>query len=300
MPRGMLADTLLLAVTRLFGKPFFSRSVASRPFVDHVGAVELLLPRTWERDHEVAVSTLAGPMTSGFRILHWVGESAPTIIHHQGGGERPFDHIISRAFPSGSAGGANVIAVRAPGQGTLREMDANFATLNYYMASMASVVRLTEALLSAPQLVRSPRKLVSGYSLGGFVANRHHLLFDTADAYVPFMAGARHGDIFLSTVPASKLARRQPDHIRACLNFDEAWAERAHPNVFPVLARNDGLNRLNVQLPSYAGTPVAIWEGGHLLGVSRPELVRAALLDHAFPTANPTGPRPAAAITAKT
>jgi hypothetical protein len=298
MPKGFLADTLLLAVTRLFGKPYFSRSVASSPFVDHIRGVDLSLPRHWDRDHDVAATTLAGPMTTGFRVLHWVGESAPTIIHHQGGGERPFDHIISRAFPAGSPGGVNVIAVRSPGQGTLREMETSFATLNYYMAAMACVVRLTEALLTAPQLVRSPRKLVSGYSLGGFVANRHHLLYDTADVYVPFMAGARHGEIFLSTVPASKLARRQPDQIRACLNFDREWAARDHPNVFPVLARNDRLNRLNVQLPSYAGTPVVIWDGGHLLGASQPELVRATLLDHAFSPAKSLGQRPTAAITA--
>lgn len=281
---GMLADILLLAAVRLLGKPFFAESVESADFDTHMAATKVAAPAIVRGYQDVLAHTLAGPLTAGIKVLHWADDHAPVILHHQGGGEEPFDHIISQAFPQDRPSPVNVVAIRTPCQGSRRELETSFTRLEVYLAMMASVVQLTEALLQSRSLSRSRRTVVSGYSLGGFVANRHHLLFNSADVYVPFMAGARHAEIFLSTVPAARSARRQPEILRSRLDFAAAWAERAHTNVFPVMGRHDRLNRLDVQGPSYGDRPLEVWDGGHLYGASHPERVREVLLRHALAT----------------
>ncbi len=62
---------------------------------------------------------------------------------------------------------------------------------------------------------------------GGYITNWHHVLYDTADAYIPFMAGAAPAEPFLSTLPTAPAVRRDATRLREMLNFDGQWSNRA-------------------------------------------------------------------------
>jgi hypothetical protein len=275
MNRHVIADRMLLFVINRFGKPFFSRSVESPPFEAHLAAVEV--PRLEIHGTglvEFTANTLAGKVNQRINVLHYNGNDAPLLVYNMGGGEAPFDHTIRKVYPPDAATELNVVAVEAPWQRTKQQLAAAFAHLNTYLAMIAVAVATTEHVIRAQAFCSARTKLVAGTSLGGFVSNRHHLAFDSADAYLPFVAGTRHGDIFLTTVNASPIARSQPDYLRERLNFDQAWLDKAHPTVFPHLARYDQLNRLEVQSPSYGDMPVDVWEGGHISHISQPDRIR--------------------------
>lgn len=281
MNRHIMTDKMLLWVAAKWGTPFFRESVESSTFEEHVAGIRFELPAFGrEGIFPLALQTLAGRWPAAFKVSHWAGPQHPTLIYHQGGAEQPFDRTVRKLYPPSRRPDINVIVVQTPCQGSVSDINRNFAHLNIYLMMVASAVEITEQLINAPELAKSPMVCVSGYSLGGFVTGRHHMHYNSADAYVPFMAGTRHGDIFFSSINAGKIAQENRDYVLSRLNFDHAWSQRDHPNVFPVVGRYDQLNWLSIQLPSYGSTPVEVWEGGHLYGVRRPKRMRTKIERH--------------------
>ena len=278
--KQLAGDIALLAATRMIAR-FFSISVATPPFEDHLAATQIVLP---ELDglgtYRFPVNGLAEAHTGEIRVIHWKGAEAPVLIWHQGGGERPFDLTISRMFPEDRACDINVIAVKSPFQDSLADANRYFDHLHNYIAMMASTVRITELLLTQTPLVRSTCKMVGGYSLGGIVSNRHRVEYGTADLYFPFMAGTRHGDIFMKAVSIGRAGRNDPAAVVSRLNFDLRWQAANPQNVYPVLGSQDLLNRMSAQGPSYGQTPYEVWKGGHLYGAARPHLLRQKIYKH--------------------
>lgn len=285
MNRHVIGDRLFLTLIGVFGKPFFSESVETAPFSDHLAAISMDLPGLeWDGSFvPVPMEGLAGPMEAGLRVICRGAPGAPVVIYHQGGGEIPFDRTVRAAYPQDESHDVTVIAVKTPFQTTQEELKARFASFDNYVAMIAGVVRLTEALIRSPQLSDAACKIVAGYSLGGFVSGRHHIHYNSADAYVPFVSGTAHAEIFFTSVKAAALARKRPDILRSRLNFTEAWASADNSNVFPVLGRYDQLNRLATQAASYCGLACDLWEGGHLHGARHPHLIREkirSVIDH--------------------
>ncbi len=280
MNRHIVLDRCLLLTIRMFGKPFFSESVDSPSFEDHLKAIRIRVPELAGAGYyDAQVQTAVGNMPLRLNLLHATDASRPLVICNMGGSETPFDRGALRFFPLHQAFDLNVIAVEAPLQRSVKQLSAAFARLDNYMAMLAATVAMNEHIVRCARFRDTAVKVISGTSLGGFVANRHHLAFNSASAYVPFVAGTRHGEIFLTTVASSAAARGNPDHIRRRLNFDAAWAGRSHPNVHPVLARFDQLNRLEVQGPSYGNMPLDVWQGGHLYNSLHPDRTRNKILD---------------------
>lgn len=280
MNRHILLDRAMLLTIRVFGQPFFSESVDSRSFDEHLQAVRIRLvgldgPGYYDAD----VDTAVGPMPLRLHLLQREDETQPLVIYNMGGGEAPFDRTARKIFPPSRHGGVNAIAVEAPLQRSVKQLSAAFARLDTYLAMLAATVAMNEHLASMAAFAGAEMKLIAGSSLGGFVANRHRLAFGSADAYVPFVAGTRHGEIFFTTIASGAAARRSPDCVRSQLNFDGAWGQTTHPNVYPVLARFDQLNRLEVQGPSYGPMPVDVWQGGHLTNSLHPARSRQKILD---------------------
>ncbi|MFC5368117.1 hypothetical protein [Salinirubrum litoreum] len=308
--RSVLRDRLLLALFRTLTahRPYFRDGVESPPFEAHREAVELDLSPLdgvderdapsldgdggYEGSYDVPAETLAGSLTAGVRVARWGGVGAPTVVWHHGGGEYPFDRTFDVAFgdePDGAGTAqsaddalhpdvpddATLLVVRAPGHDRRGGITEVGATLSGYLATMAVAVDLTERLLA---WCRPCRSVVAGYSLGGFVANRHHLAFDSADAYVPVVAGCAHAEIFLSSWPAARSARRRADRLRERLNFADEWADRDHPTVHPVVGLYDCLNRFETQVPSYGDTTPDVWPVGHFEGAVAGDRLRAAVL----------------------
>jgi hypothetical protein len=278
--RHIFLDRCLLLAIRRFGKPFFTESISSSSFEDHLQAVrihlaELKCPGYYDAD----VETLVGRMPLRLHLLHASQASHPLVIYNMGGGEAPFDRGARRLFPRDETFALNVVAIEAPLQRSVRQLSAAFARLDNYLAMLAATVAMNEHVLQSARFRGAAVKVLAGTSLGGFVANRHHLAFASASAYVPFVAGTCHGEIFLTTVASGAAARNAPERIRERLNFDEAWARTPHANVYPVMGRFDQLNRLEVQGPSYGDMPLDIWEGGHLYNSLHPQRSRRKILD---------------------
>ncbi|MEM7727933.1 MAG: hypothetical protein AAF311_01525 [Pseudomonadota bacterium] len=275
MNRHIFGDKLLLGLSHLLGKPFFRNSVDGPDFETIRTSIAIQGEFAATPGYvPIRAKTIDGVHEAGFKVLHWRGAHAPLILFNQGGGEQPFDRSVAKMFPEDSDTTCNVIAVQTSSQHSLKDLNRNFASLTTYTTMVALAVELTQWLLEHPLLSERAGAAVTGYSLGGFVTNRHHLIHDTADVYLPFVAGTRHAEIFFTSIRSGDPAQRNPDRVRDALNFDHAWMEVPHPNVFPSLGRYDQLNLLEIQRPSYGDMPVEIWEGGHLYGVRRPDMLR--------------------------
>ncbi|MFN3238693.1 MAG: hypothetical protein ACE37D_16750, partial [Pseudomonadales bacterium] len=218
--RHVLADKLMVWTFRNLGKPFFSDSLETCDFEEHLGAVHFDGPcLSTPGLYEYKVGSLGEDTTLQVRLLHKIEPDAPLLIYTMGGGEAPFDYTASRAFPEFC--GVNVVAVEAPYQRSKQQLEAAFAKLNNYMAMLAMTVAMNEAILKAPIFSNCPQTMIAGTSLGGFIANRHHLTYNSADLYLPMVAGTRHGDIFLTTMKASKPVQRSPSDLTKHLNFED-------------------------------------------------------------------------------
>lgn len=277
----MWVDRLFLGVARAAswrGGQYFREGAQSASFEEHLAAVSIDPPSLASEDvRELSAESRVGPLDCAVRVLRRGASDAPLLVWNHGGGEIPFERTIAQALAAGAPLAATVVAVRAPHHRSRADLFAGVATLERYVALLAVAVALNERVLRAPDFAGARRRVVAGFSLGGFITNRHHMAFDSADAYVPFMAGTAHGEIFLSTYPAARRARDHPAALRDALSFGAAWASRPHGNVFPVLGRHDQLNRLEVQGPSYAGAPLEVWDTGHITGAGASAEIRAAL-----------------------
>jgi hypothetical protein len=280
--KHVLYDRVILGMLRLFSmnKKYFSESTDSQPFEEHLHGVTYDLPEVdHEGYYEFEVETLAGKMDAGFNIQKWKGRNTPTVLFHHGASEHPFDRSFNQIFPSEYSVNANLIAIRSPfHRKSSSELWEAAVHLSRYIALMAVSVKVTESILS--RLVDTSHSVVAGYSLGGFITNRHHMQYNTAGAYIPCMAGTAHAEIFLSTWKAAPKAVKEAHILRDHLNFDKAWAAQPHTNVFPVLGLYDTLNLYEVQGASYGDVPVETWDVGHLPGAAHYPLLREKILRH--------------------
>ncbi|MCB1319965.1 MAG: hypothetical protein KDK34_06920 [Leptospiraceae bacterium] len=267
---------------------FFRNGTTSPDFDRHVAAVRFFGPLTITPGlHELEVETLAGTMHPAYRVYHWYGDTVPTLIYNHGASQVPFDaifvsifddEVISQPLP------VNLIVIRSPYHRYSRtELNAGAATLNGFLAIMAVSVRLTEELIQTIRARGVPTVEVAGISLGGFVANRHHLLYNSADYYVPVVAGTAFDAVFLHTSPAADDALQNPENIRRHLNFTDQWARTDNRNVFPVLARYDQVCLLQHQGPGYGDIPVEVWDTGHISTALSVRALRHIFLRHLLP-----------------
>ncbi|WP_267643949.1 hypothetical protein [Haloarchaeobius amylolyticus] len=274
----MFLDSVFLRVLRglTWHRKYFRDGVDASSFGEHLGAIEADWPVfDTAGTTELTLETLSGPQQAAVSIRNWRGLDAPTLIWHHGGGEYPYTSTFDDVYPEPTNVPANLILVRAPGHDRLGGVQSVGRTLQGYLAMIAVSVTLTERLCQAI----AGRTVVAGYSLGGFVTGRHHTVYDTADAYVPMMAGTAHAEIFLTTVPAASAAVERPDHLRERLNFTDDWRNRSHAHVHPVLGLYDCLNRYEVQSRSYLTVDPTVWLVGHLTGLGATESIRGALDD---------------------
>ena len=269
-------------------KAYFRDGLKTRSFQEHVEAVRLHLPRNFGRGlHELRARTLEGVMHPAFRVYQWHGNAAPVLIYNHGASQVPFDGIFAAIFKRESSSlpiRANLIVIRAPYHRRDRfELNEGAATLSRFLAVMAVSVRLTEELVRAAGKRGAKRVVVAGLSFGGFIANRHHLIYNSAHAYVPLAAGASFADVFLGTPAASPFALKNPETIRKHLNFAAVWKNTDRSNVFPVLARHDEVSRLEIQGPDYGNRPVEIWDRGHITLALSFRALRYAILRRLLP-----------------
>lgn len=269
-------------------KLYFRDGVESVPLEEHLKAIRLSLPgRLDEGLHEIGIGTLEGEMDPAVLVLHWAGADAPTVIYNHGASQIPFDGIFRGIFDEAfleTNPFINLIAVRAPFHRESREeLNEGASTLSRYLAILAVTVRLDEMLIQHFRSLGSPQVVLAGISMGGYTINLHGLHYNSADAYVPILAGTAFDDVFLNRSPAHPSALEKGYAITGHLNFTDQWLEEERSNVYPVLGRFDQISLPSVQGPSYGKVPVDLWKSGHITTALSFRALRKAILASSTP-----------------
>lgn len=274
----------------LMGKrKFFSRSVDSPSVDELMERIRLELPEiVGEGIYEVKASTPGGELDPAFYVAQWLGADYPTLIYHHGNNERPFDfgalskntfnNIVLKHkadFP------ANLIAMRAPYHQSLKVYMDKVSELDNFSTMLAVSVKLVETLQAWSRAQGSQQIVVSGISLGGWVTNMHRAFFNSADLYVPMLAGAALDEVFLSSAyhrMTGDLALRNPGKVRQALNFEAAFDRVRTDNLMPVLARHDAIIVYERQQRAYDSSVVEVIDKGHTTTVLDDNALRSVLL----------------------
>lgn len=279
LSKQVLGDRFFLWSLRMSFRPFFFDGVETPALRDHLAALSIPEPDLPEMGiNAVPVMTQAGPLEAVIQTDLRAGPGAPVVIFHPDAAEFPPMESAKAIFPSPPEDGFNLIAIRAPLHGNRRDFRLAMASLYNFISVQSVCVGLTERLMDSASVADAPGVAVVGIGQGGYIANWHHHFFNTAQIYLPLLAGAAQGDALLSGYPLARVARRQADKIRAQLNLE--WRTQDHANVFPVLGSADLVNRFNLQSRSYGDTPIEVWPASHKTITQFGDRIRAKLHRH--------------------
>lgn len=285
-------DKLTVSIAALAsGKnKFFSRSIESFTFTEHLKGIALKRPDIHNKGkYEVVADTIVGQLDPAFLFVQWKGEEYPTIIYHHGNNERPFNfgrfskNTFKNIFLSGNESvEANLIVLRAPFHNfSSKQYQKKMTELSNFVAMLCVSVKLIEELIFFINQKKNSSVIVSGISLGGWVTNLHRTYYNTADVYVPMLAGAALGEIFISSdynKMAGKPAQENPERLRQILNFEDDFQKVKEDNVFPLLARYDQIIQYERQKVCYVNHPINIQEKGHITGALASNVLREHIL----------------------
>jgi hypothetical protein len=288
-------DRLHVSLASRIAPLAFRHGIESPSLHEHLAAVHLdLPPLTTTRHYTLTARTLAGELTAGFQVRLGAHPELPVLVYHHGIGEMPYDKSFRGIFPRRVPIPAHLVAVRAPFHRTWLDLIPGLATLHTFLALCAVSIRLIESLRCLFVARGAQGCLVAGTSLGGFLSLMHHLMYGSAQAYVPLLAGPDIAHVMLSGHFQRFLAPQacaHPAHIQTLLDFRQAFAAHQTQRVFPLLARYD-LDMLYAHHAAcYAASavPVVTINRGHITG----SLAFAALRTHLLTclrTLTPTSP----------
>ena len=274
------------------GRGYFSKSVDSPSLEQHCIDSRVLGPTGLKTGiHEARVSTLAGELGAAFLVHRWKGPEYPAIIYHHGVQENPFDLglFAKNTFKTVLVAGkpevqANLIAVRAPFHDrSVRRFLDTMAYLSNFAAMLGASVAVVEELVRACRSAGVPRLLVSGLSLGGWASNLHHAVYNSADAYIPMLAGTAFGKVFTESEYirlVGQAGKNQPAKLESVLNFGDAFSRVPHTNVFPVLGRYDRYIDFETQKSCYGHQSILVLDKGHVGAALSPRTLRAHVMQH--------------------
>lgn len=275
-------DRLHVALVRRLAPPVFRHGLASPSLHEHLAAVQLQLPPlTATQRYTLTARTLVGDLEAGVQVRLGPRPALPVLVYHHGIAEIPADKSFRGIFRRHMPVEAHLVAVRAPFHRSYVDCMRGLAALSHFLALCAVSVALIEAVRLALVLRGAQGSVVTGISLGGFLALVHHLTFGTADCYAPLLAGPDLAHVLLATHYGRFLAPPalvQPAHLQALLDFRRAFRASETHRVFPLLARYDLCMLYAYHQAEYAasGVPVTTIERGHITGA----LAFAALRTH--------------------
>jgi len=288
----IMMDSLPVSLASIifWNNKLYRESLDSPSYDQLMDLIELEWPQVkGEGTYELTARSPAGRLDPAFRLVRWRGGNYPTVIYHHGNNERPFNRklLTKNSFQDIFLAGretfpANLILVRAPFHRSFKLYLERMGHLSTFSTLMAVSVRVIENLVNfaAP---RSAGVAVSGISLGGWITNLHRAHFNSADVYIPMLAGTRPGDVFTRSIYrklTDKKARDNPAAVEKTLDFENRFAAVKNNNVFPLLARFDQLIRFEKQKASYGDIPVAVIDKGHVTGSMACGELRRHILDH--------------------
>lgn len=264
----------------------FSKSIESPSFAELMPLISLKVPKMdGVGIYQVEAETPAGLMNPAFKVQQWLGNDFSTIIYHHGNSERPFkirrfarNTFFKIFINTGNPVEANLIALCSPMHTiSTKEYQQKLTELINFTASFAVMAKLVEELVIQIKANSKKPVIVSGISFGGFVTNLHRAFFDSADTYIPMLAGSSMEKSFLDSgfyELASDLVKDNPEKMKKILNFDKQFIGNTKNNIFPLLGKYDQFIRLDSHLECYENHPVSIIERGHLTTAFSPEMMR--------------------------
>ena len=275
MNKHILYDKLTTAIASVTAGKFFSESIESPGYKEFLQDIIVSPPSLEEGIHETEVETPVGKMDPAYYVAQWKGEAYPTIIYHHGNNERPFDfsRFAKNSFKnifmdSKDPIDANLIAIRAPfHHSSLKDYQKKIKHLSNFVGMLSVSVKIVEEIIHCLKKQGSAPIVVSGISLGGWVTNLHRSYHNTADVYVPLLAGAALDHLFTDSryrKMSGRIAREHPEKIKKKLNFEEYFQKIKDDNVFPLLGRYDQFIQYERQNKSYATENIKVLETGHV------------------------------------
>lgn len=158
--------------------------------------------------------------------------------------------------------------------------------LSNFVGMLAASTALLEAITQRAQEQTERPVALAGTSRGGFAANLHRACFDTADRYVPLLAGAEFGDLFVHSayrhLVDDATLRRAP-YFRDRLDFGMAFRDVSADDCSPLLARHDRVVEYDRQRPSYEGMTLTVLDRGHITGALAADALRTHIVDALAP-----------------
>lgn len=272
----------------------FRHGSTSPTLHDHLAAVRLELPPlTTERHYRVTAQTLIGPVETGYQVRLGGRADLPALVYHHGIAEMPYDKSFRLIFRTRQPIPAHLAAVQAPFHRSWLTVREGTLTFSHFMAMCAVSVKLMDAVRGLLVEYGAQGSLLTGTSLGGFIALLHHLQRGTADRYAPLLAGPDLSHIMLDTHFRRFLApqaQAQAEHLQSRLDYRQAFEASDTRRVFPLLARYDLDVSYDYHEACYAasGVPVVTLQRGHITGAMTFGALRQHLLTCLAPLVHPT------------
>src|SRR5215831_8435542 len=155
--------------------------------------------------------------------------------------------------------------------------------MQHFLTMCAVAVQLGESVRQALLARGACGSMVVGTSLGGFLALAHHLMFGTADGYVPLLAGPDLAHVLLKTHYHRFLASQalaHPSMLQDLLDLRPALQASDTRRVLPLLAQYDRDMLYDHHAACYAasGIPIVAIARGHITGALAFAALRAHVL----------------------
>lgn len=291
MNRHALIDRLTVFLASLFagGNRFFSESMESQSLEALLEDISIPLRSLKNGVTEFRVETPAGETGPALYVHRFIDCRHPTIIYHHGSGEKPFDfgRFSKNTFRdlfmrSDELPDINLISLRAPfhDRGS-RHYARKMTRLSNFTAMLCVSTVIIQALAELLHEEGCGNVTVCGISLGGWVTNLHKAFMDSADTYIPIMAGASLDDLFLGSSYSRLTGRKAleyPEKLKTALDYSDKLSRRDLSNVFPLLALHDQYIRYDVQRPCYGERYVKELDKGHVTALLATEELREHIL----------------------
>ncbi len=292
MNKHELIDRLSVSIATLVGgrTRYFSQDTESPSYVGHLVNMDLEVPiiKT-EGIVELEVDTLCGKKVVAYQVVQWLGPAYPTLIYHHGNNEQPMafrktaKNTFYRLFINYKKPlNLNMIIIRAAfHEANLRQYKIQMSKLSNFTLMLSLSTRLINALTAQLKSQHS-KVILAGISLGGLITNLHRTYYNSADAYVPMLAGALPGKTFMNSVYSrltDKKALAHAQEINHILNFEQEFKKNKQPNIYPLLARYDQFVEYKIQKHSYAGHALRVVDKGHVTAVLSTDLLRQHIME---------------------
>lgn len=270
---------------------YFSKSLQSHSIEEHLQFLDFTLPDLIHKgDFEIPVKHLSGVADPAIKIVQWLGYDFPTIIYHHDFNEQPFDltedarnsffHIFlnwPRRIP------ANLLLLRAPFHNQkLSTYFQKVGDLDNFIALLSVQAKVTDKVAMQFRSRSKKAVIVAGIGLGGWITNIHRAYFNTAQAYIPILAGTRLDEMFITSgfkMLCSKDAQKEKTLLKERLNFFSKFRRVTTFNLYPMMALHDNLSEFKVQKSAYNGFPLRVVEEGHISAILKPSLSRDHILE---------------------